>query len=785
MAKVVERHFKVELAKQFPTMKVAQEATKAKAPIYQVGEAVMAYQGSNGVRPMLYEAKVLKFDDRTATTPEVPFWYYMHYKGWAAKWDEWVPEDRVRKITHDAKKDLDALKDEMNVHFGGKAKLVIVDDPSFPVSDEDMKELIKLTEKAMIKHSLSVEEVATSTKLSAGVINNFLGKTLSKQASALQPRPSKCAAMVFNFLETLPEKPVKGRRTAKETKLAEAALEAAKTAPRRAGRAKREPAVTQSPSTEIVVDDRRTSGRVTKAPPLSASARAEKKKQEALENMQEMIELGATFPAKHFLHTLSTDLAEFSLLQSQCATAADTKALKKAEVAKDCKTAMRQLKSCLTIDASESGPAYSLGKGTTCEVCQVNSFNHLCLVCERCARACHIMCLPEPLAKVPEGDWMCHRCSNYRCPCAQCGGDGTETSAMLGVQDIPQGEKLGEFHLEGYCELSDGLTGPQVEKCVRKILEEYNKNMYTITVMGLHQDFTDVGFTTFKLRNAGRYDLMIQDFITDPAFSFLQSDAPWMPLVREILGDDCVHLHTGCMFSLPGSEQQKLHSDGDHARQDIHESPHCLNVFVPLVDLFQAIGATELVPRSHFVYNYDCRATPVLPCPKAGEVLLFDYRLKHRGMANNSDAPRPLLYLTYSKPSAKYVQQDARNFDKKRYRELPVVERHESQGKRQKRMVYEISIDQVMRGVDLQPEEPIEEPIAEPVIEEPVIEVKSEVKSGVKSEVVPMEEEKVNPLRLPQAVSPKPSVAPAPEAPLSPKVFVPGFGGGAVVETSN
>ena len=36
MAKVVERHFKVELAKEFPTMKVAQEASKTKKPLFEV-----------------------------------------------------------------------------------------------------------------------------------------------------------------------------------------------------------------------------------------------------------------------------------------------------------------------------------------------------------------------------------------------------------------------------------------------------------------------------------------------------------------------------------------------------------------------------------------------------------------------------------------------------------------------------------------------------------------------------------------------------------------------------
>ncbi|KAJ1622573.1 hypothetical protein T492DRAFT_885058 [Pavlovales sp. CCMP2436] len=47
--------------------------------------------------------------------------------------------------------------------------------------------------------------------------------------------------------------------------------------------------------------------------------------------------------------------------------------------------------------------------------------------------------------------------------------------------------------------------------------------------------------------------------------------------------------------------------------------------------------------------------------------LVFDYRLRHRGLANHSSQPRPLLYLTYAKP----FFADATNFSATRYPELP------------------------------------------------------------------------------------------------------------------
>eukprot|EP01047_Picozoa_sp_COSAG01_P078605 COSAG01_NODE_14589_length_1435_cov_2.008234_2_plen_178_part_00 len=93
---------------------------------------------------------------------------------------------------------------------------------------------------------------------------------------------------------------------------------------------------------------------------------------------------------------------------------------------------------------------------------------------------------------------------------------------------------------------------------------------------------------------------------------------------------------------------------------------HCINVFVPLVDITTTNGATEFCLGSH-------NATDILPelvwqdhkwrdaigftdepvCYQipAGSVLLFDYRLLHRGLAHTSpeQGDRPLLYFTYGR----------------------------------------------------------------------------------------------------------------------------------------
>ena len=59
--------------------------------------------------------------------------------------------------------------------------------------------------------------------------------------------------------------------------------------------------------------------------------------------------------------------------------------------------------------------------------------------------------------------------------------------------------------------------------------------MATIRRLDLHDDFMSRGFTTFKHRHPGRYDLEIARFSSDE-FGFLHAGARWLPLVKAILG---------------------------------------------------------------------------------------------------------------------------------------------------------------------------------------------------------------------------------------------------------
>lgn len=58
------------------------------------------------------------------------------------------------------------------------------------------------------------------------------------------------------------------------------------------------------------------------------------------------------------------------------------------------------------------------------------------------------------------------------------------------------------------------------------------------------------------------------------------------------------------VISKPNCESQTWHSDGPHLDVEKHLPCHCLNIFIPLIDVSPAHGPTELRPSSH-MYTRD------------------------------------------------------------------------------------------------------------------------------------------------------------------------------------
>ncbi|KAJ4504317.1 Esa1p-associated factor [Exophiala dermatitidis] len=77
-------------------------------PMYQKDEKALCFHGE-----LLYEAKVLEVRRQDAKDKTSPHEYRVHYKGWKNTWDDWVPQDRLRKLTDDNRELAANLKREL------------------------------------------------------------------------------------------------------------------------------------------------------------------------------------------------------------------------------------------------------------------------------------------------------------------------------------------------------------------------------------------------------------------------------------------------------------------------------------------------------------------------------------------------------------------------------------------------------------------------------------------------------------------------------------------------
>lgn len=137
----------------------------------------------------------------------------------------------------------------------------------------------------------------------------------------------------------------------------------------------------------------------------------------------------------------------------------------------------------------------------------------------------------------------------------------------------------------------------------------------------------------------------------------LVADAPWLPLVEELLGPDCKLLEVGAVVSAPGSQAQRPHRDGTQLFPGVELPcdlpPYCLSVFLPLVQVTDINGPTEFLPGSHSYrpqLEQEPREEPIALTTSIGDAIVFDFRVVHRGQANRGEADRPVLYLTYARP---------------------------------------------------------------------------------------------------------------------------------------
>jgi hypothetical protein len=180
------------------------------------------------------------------------------------------------------------------------------------------------------------------------------------------------------------------------------------------------------------------------------------------------------------------------------------------------------------------------------------------------------------------------------------------------------------------------------------------------------------GYREIVQRSPGRWDVPI----TPEQFSVDHTRMPWWPLITAVLGENAEHAFSGVVTSEPGSDEQFWHIDSPHETVE-HASAHAINLFVALTDIPMLMGPTEFACGSHRLTNHlfnpalavdqllyqhtntspamlktaPEQATPVRhsSAVSAGSCLIFDDRIMHRGLANQTSKTRHLAYFSYKR----------------------------------------------------------------------------------------------------------------------------------------
>jgi tetratricopeptide (TPR) repeat protein len=139
----------------------------------------------------------------------------------------------------------------------------------------------------------------------------------------------------------------------------------------------------------------------------------------------------------------------------------------------------------------------------------------------------------------------------------------------------------------------------------------------------------------------------------------------YLPVMKALLGGECILSAYTAVVSLPGSTDQDAHKDHTPLFEEQGWRrglpTFAAQVVVPLLEMNALTGATAVYKGSQG--HTDEAAAEALPFQEPqvplGSCLLIDYAIAHFGRGNRSSQVRPILNLVYSRPWFR----DCRNYD--------------------------------------------------------------------------------------------------------------------------
>jgi len=221
-----------------------------------------------------------------------------------------------------------------------------------------------------------------------------------------------------------------------------------------------------------------------------------------------------------------------------------------------------------------------------------------------------------------------------------------------------------EKYNEAGCLLLKNIYKPGfIDSLNDNFLKKYNRYL----VDKQHDDALQVGDKRFMVSLKVETPFNSQKIYANPVV---------MPIIEGLLGNDCILNGYGSVVSLPGAQDQNLHYDHPFLFDDEDLDPklpsYAITTIVPLVDITEETGATVMGKCTHRLpsdLKPEHGVEVVYPYTSTGSVILMDFKLRHGGMANKSDHPRPILYNIYSRPwfrdCANYSKQADVEIDKK------------------------------------------------------------------------------------------------------------------------
>lgn len=153
-------------------------------------------------------------------------------------------------------------------------------------------------------------------------------------------------------------------------------------------------------------------------------------------------------------------------------------------------------------------------------------------------------------------------------------------------------------------------------------------------------------------RGVGRVDVKVDGFVDEKLLEACERQC--LDAARVALGEGAVKIMArGVVVSFEGAPAQRWHRDGDQLFGEacLDQLPaYAVTIFLPLVDVDPDLGPTQFLPGSHVARRDDPRFAepitrpPAEPLPRAGDAVLFDYRIVHRGGSHARSASRPVYY---------------------------------------------------------------------------------------------------------------------------------------------